>query len=94
MKTFLLFSVMLLPLAGCMTAAQKAQQNAQIAQLVASLMPEQKSELSKEILEQMTGLNQPSPAPYQPLPYMGPVYQPQTSTYCYPRDGYMYCNSY
>lgn len=94
MRLTLFIALVFLPLTGCMTAAQEARQNEQIKQLVSTLTPEQKSELSKEILEQMTGLNQPPDPPYQPLPYVAPVRQQETHTYCYPSGGYVYCNSY
>jgi hypothetical protein len=94
-KLFLI--LMLLPFGGCMTAAQKATQQAQIQQLVDSMTPEQKQELKMAILKRMTGLDQPEqqPAYYQPQPIYNPSPSQQSHTWCVPDgSGGFSCNTY
>lgn len=78
------FLALCLPLASCMSAAQKAQQESQIHDLVAQMTPEQRGAMAKDLLENMAGLNQPAQAQaqvyYQPLP----VYTPPQTQHCYP----------
>lgn len=84
-------------LTGCITAAQEAEQQAQMQRMVDTLTPEQRAALAMEILERQAGLTAPPRAPvvyYTPPVNVPPPPKP-VYTYCQPDQANgVYCYSH